>query len=88
MLIDYPFLVFQEKIKHTIDDFILHFVQFTKHLFQDFLMKHKQINKQHFFYSLEKSLNTGSKCLQRKAESKLTFGKQHDFWTIERSDFE
>lgn len=40
-----PSLVFPEQFKHTINDFILHFVQFTKHLFQDFLMTHKQTGK-------------------------------------------
>lgn len=47
MKTDYPSWVFQEQIKRTIDDFILHFVQFTKHLFQDFLKANETHQKTH-----------------------------------------
>lgn len=50
-----------EKMKHTIDDFILHFVQFTKHLLQDFLTKQTDQSVHRTFLRLQqKPSYTGS----------------------------
>lgn len=87
MLIDYSSLAFQEKIKHTINDFILHFVQFTKHLFQDFLMKHKQTDNISVHNTSNISLFTGEILTHRKqmfrAKSRISvfIPKTNDYWT-------